>query len=72
MQDVGGQVLHYQDSYCQHHQNHTIDVGESRMGEGEEVAKNDGSGKQQHRQQGGEILRLSTYPYSDDYPIDNQ
>ena len=42
------------------------------MGECEEVTKNDGGGKQQQRQQRGEMLRLNAYPDSDGYTINNQ
>lgn len=47
-------------------------MGESSMGESEEVSEKDRSGYQQQGEQGGEILRLKSYPQGENNAIDNQ
>ena len=56
----------------QKHHHNAADVGEAGMGEGKEMTKENGCGKQEEREQSDEILRLGNHSHKQDNAIDNQ
>ena len=56
----------------EHQEDDAEDVGESGMGEGEEMSEQNGGGKDEHGEQCGEVLGLDAYPKGDDDSIEHQ